>query len=356
MSVTVGAALKRIAVSLLTDKRVIKVLGGIVLGAVLVIITPVLAVSVLLNGGIGIDTGQLQQVVVEDMSPEEQAQLQLVEDTMYAIRDGMAAAGYPARAQEAQIIYIAGLSNQTGQPDLVSRLVACFSEGQTDAQLIAAVNAGFGTSLDAGEFSQIMSNIRAVYIDTSDYVDPGTKNNLDLVAWAKHAAANGWGYVWGTSGGVLTQSSYSSLLSQYPSEVGRYADFIEQNWLGGRTSDCSGLIRGYFYLNPGTGEVEYGYNGYEGLSANAYYAAATERGSIGTIPEIPGLAVWHQGHIGIYIGDGQVIEAMSTQRGVVQTGLAARGWTHWLKIPGLTYIEAAEEETEEPISEEGSVT
>lgn len=354
MSITVGAALKKIAVALLANPRALKTIGGILLGAILVVITPVLAMAVLLGGGVEIDTDQLQQTVTANLSSEQQSQLRQVEDTMYAIRDGMTAAGYPSRVKEAQVIYIAGLSNQTGQPDLVSRLVSCFSEGQTDAQLIAAVNAGFGASLDAGEFSQIMSGIRAVYIDTSDYMDPGSKNNLDLAAWAKHAAAAGWGYVWSTSGSVLTQGSYASLLSQYPSEVGRYADFIERNWLGGRTTDCSGLIRGYFYLNPTSGEMEYGYNGYEGLSANAYYAAATERGSIDTIPEIPGLAVWHQGHIGIYIGDGQVIEAMSTQRGVVQTGLASRSWTHWLKVPGITYIETTEETNESPVEEESS--
>ena len=46
--------------------------------------------------------------------------------------------------------------------------------------------------------------------------------------------------------------------------------------------------------------------------------AASEKGSIDTIPEIPGLAVWHKGHIGIYIGNGEVIEAMGSRYGVVK--------------------------------------
>lgn len=36
------------------------------------------------------------------------------------------------------------------------------------------------------------------------------------------------------------------------------------------------------------------------------YYAATEKGNISTIPEIPGLAVWHEGYIGVYIGNGAV--------------------------------------------------
>lgn len=31
---------------------------------------------------------------------------------------------------------------------------------------------------------------------------------------------------------------------------------------------------------------------------------ASVSGTIDTMPDIPGLAVWHDGHIGVYIGDG----------------------------------------------------
>ena len=64
---------------------------------------------------------------------------------------------------------------------------------------------------------------------------------------------------------------------------------------------------------------------------------ATRKGTIDTIPEVPGLAVWKSGHIGVYIGDDQVIEAMGTKYGVVKTQLQGRGWTHWLEIPYINY-------------------
>lgn len=340
MWATVGAALKKIAVALLGNPKVLKTIGGIVLGLIIIIVMPVVAIVSIFNGDIEIDTNELQRMVVENLSAEEQAKLQFVEDTMYAIEREMKASGFSdPRVTEAQVLFTLSLYDYAQEADFVSKLVGCFASEQTDEQLIAAVNAAFGTAISAEEFSQVMGAIRSVYIDTSGYIDPCTKNNLDLVEWAKQAKLRGWGYVWGTYGEVLTRSYYNAKAEQYPDEVGGYADFIESNWLGGRTSDCNGLIKGYGWLNPDTHEIEYGTNGMPDIGADTMYANATEKGTIDTIPEIPGLAVWHEGHIGIYIGGGKVIEAMGTKYGVMETELAGRGWTHWLKVPYITYLD-----------------
>ena len=73
--------------------------------------------------------------------------------------------------------------------------------------------------------------------------------------------------------------------------------------------------------------------------ANQMYQPATIKGPMSTMPEIKGLAVWKSGHIGIYIGNGYVIEAMGTKYGVVRTKVAGRGWQGWCKLPSITYIE-----------------
>ena len=36
---------------------------------------------------------------------------------------------------------------------------------------------------------------------------------------------------------------------------------------------------------------------------------------------------------------------MGTRYGEVKTRVAARSWTHWLKIPYINYIEETEEDT-----------
>ena len=177
----------------------------------------------------------------------------------------------------------------------------------------------------------------SIEIDVSAFVDPSTKNAADLVTYAINAYENGWGYVWGTYGSVLTDSLFAYKLEQYPDGVGNHEDFIRNNWLGGRTTDCVGLIKGYGWLDPETMSINYGTNGMPDLGANQMYYNASESDTIDTIPEIPGLAVWHDGHIGVYIGNGYVIEAMGTKYGVVKTQLEGRAWTHWLKVEYINY-------------------
>ena len=177
----------------------------------------------------------------------------------------------------------------------------------------------------------------SIEIDVSAFVDPTTKNATDLVTYAINAYESGWGYVWGTFGSVLTEGLFQAKLDQYPDGVGNYEEFIRDNWVGKRTTDCCGLIKGYGWLDPETMSIDYGTNGMPDLGANQMYYNASESGTIDTIPEIPGLAVWHDGHIGVYIGNGYVIEAMGTKYGVVKTQLKGRGWTHWLKVEYINY-------------------
>ena len=136
---------------------------------------------------------------------------------------------------------------------------------------------------------------------------------------------------------VLTESLFEAKLAQYPDALAGNADFIRQTWVGGRTTDCVGLIKGYGWLDAETEEIVYNTNGMPDISANEMYHSATASGPIDTIPETPGLAVWHEGHIGVYIGNGEVVEAMGTRYGVVKTKLEGARWTHWLKIPYISY-------------------
>ena len=169
--------------------------------------------------------------------------------------------------------------------------------------------------------------------------DPGRKNARDLVIYAKYAWEHGWGYVWGTFGTVMTPSFLDVKAAQYPVGVGDQRELIEQLWIGKRTTDCCGLIKSYGWYNPETQSIVYGSNGMPDLNANNMFYNASESGPIDTIPEIPGLGVWLDGHIGVYIGNGEVIEAAGTGTGVIRTQLARRNFTHWLKIAYIEYDE-----------------
>lgn len=129
--------------------------------------------------------------------------------------------------------------------------------------------------------------------------DDKKKNNLGLVQWAIQAHENGWGYVYGTYGNVLTENLLQDRAAVFGGEVTDYMDFIRQNWLGKRTADCVGLIKGYGWYDAETGEIKVGSNGMMDVGANVMFSNATVKGTIDTIPEVHGLAVWVDGHIGI---------------------------------------------------------
>ena len=180
-------------------------------------------------------------------------------------------------------------------------------------------------------------------IDLSRFVDPSTKNNLDLAIYATQAWENNWGYVWGTFGTVLTPGLFAYKIQQYPEGVGNYEDYIREHWMGRRTSDCVGLFKGYGWLDGSDGEIKYGTNGVPDFAADQMYNVAVsmkmENGPISEIPDIPGLVLWMPGHTGVYIGGGYAVEAMGTKYGVVRTEVAGRGWSAWYKSPYITYLE-----------------
>lgn len=180
-----------------------------------------------------------------------------------------------------------------------------------------------------------------VELDVSAFIDPSTKNANDLAVYATHAWKSGWGYVWGTYGNILTDALLEYKVEQYPDGVGQYKAFIRSHWLNGRTTDCVGLIKGYGWLDTDSLTIKYGTNEMPDIGANAMYHNAATSGPISTMPDTPGLAVWMEGHIGVYIGDGEVIEASSTKKGVIKTQLAGRGWSHWLEVPYINYKEVS---------------
>lgn len=191
-----------------------------------------------------------------------------------------------------------------------------------------------GEGYDGG---YLRGNAPSIELDISTFTDPDSKNASDLVAYAIHAWESGWGYVWGTYGNILTESLLEYKVEQYPDGVGQYEDFIRSNWLNGRATDCVGLIKGYGWLDPDSLAIQYGTNGMPDIGANAMYYNATVSGPISTMPDTPGLAVWMDGHIGVYIGNGEVVEASSTKKGVIKTQLTGRGWSHWLEIEYINY-------------------
>ena len=113
-------------------------------------------------------------------------------------------------------------------------------------------------------------------------------NNIGLVEHCKKALEEKWGYVWGTFGQILTPALLEYKLKQYPLEVGQYKDYIQSNYLGKRTVDCIGLIKSYLWWD-GKNPL---YKAETDKTADGFFQMAVEKGNIGTLPDICGIAVY----------------------------------------------------------------
>ena len=163
-------------------------------------------------------------------------------------------------------------------------------------------------------------------------VPAGGKTAAGLVAYCR--AQLGRPYWYGTSGQISTMELYQAKKSKYPAYY-KASDFAQQ--LGQKVHDCCGLIEGYMWSPNPDAPSAIGSNGFKDYTADGLLAAATEKGLIGSMPETPGLSVHKPGHVGVYVGNGQVIEARGHAYGVVTTRLESRGWISWAKIPGIKY-------------------
>lgn len=89
---------------------------------------------------------------------------------------------------------------------------------------------------------------------------------------------------------------------------------------------------------------KYGANGCPDKGANAMFAWAKSKGmdwgTIDTLPEIVGLALHTDGHVGYYVGNGYAVEWRGFNYGCVRTKVKERKWKYWYKLPFIQYREA----------------
>lgn len=176
--------------------------------------------------------------------------------------------------------------------------------------------------------------------------------NLHFVEFLK--AMVGQPYWYGTCVYKCTTSTLKSKTNQYPSHYGseRTAKYKAQIAAKMVSADCVGLGKGYNWTYGGEGVIEsigtdktfkskYG-NNCPDKSANGMFTYAKSKGlkygKIATIPEVPGLAVRKDGHVGYYIGNGEVVEAYGFSKGIIITKLKSRPWTDWYEFPGIKYV------------------
>ena len=164
----------------------------------------------------------------------------------------------------------------------------------------------------------------------------------ELVAYCEEMYANKshWAYWYGTYGNMCTEAKYKSKKKQYPEHYGssRTAGYMKDIELKRRCADCVGMIKSFFWTgNHYDTDPKYGTNGCPDKSANGLFDMCKVKGNIKDIPDIPGIVVWKDGHIGVYIGGGYTIEMRGFDYDCVKRKVKDGPWKKWGKLPMLSY-------------------
>ena len=157
-----------------------------------------------------------------------------------------------------------------------------------------------------------------------------------LAEYCEKVYAQKWVYWYGTYGQRCSSSLYANKKAQYPSHYTseRALGYQQDIAAGKRCADCVGLIKSFFWKNGDPdAEPKYGSNGCPDTNANGMIAKCSETGAIATIPEEPGLVVWKDGHIGVYVGNGWTVELKGFAYDCQRNKLSAGPWKKWGRLP-----------------------
>ena len=159
-----------------------------------------------------------------------------------------------------------------------------------------------------------------------------------LIAKFKQVLSEGWGYIWGTAGEKWTAAKQKELEKTIDADRAQGRQYGSK-WIGKTVADCSGLFSWAFkqlggYMYHGSDTM---YRKYCSSKGELKAGKRTDRAALK-----PGTAVFvwdgrRYSHVGLYVGDNTVIEAMGTQSGVTTTRVTASKWTHWGELAGVDY-------------------
>lgn len=164
-------------------------------------------------------------------------------------------------------------------------------------------------------------------------------NNIELVNKAKGVLKFKTFYIWGSFGAPITQRLLDEKFKQYPSyytqkKKEEALKHVDKGYYG---FDCIGLIKGLLWGWDGSQMAKYNSNGVKDVNADTTISMCSDV-STNMSNIIPGECVWMKGHIGIYIGNGEVIESTPAwNSGVQLRKLSDRKWLRHGKLPWVQY-------------------
>lgn len=185
-----------------------------------------------------------------------------------------------------------------------------------------------------------------------------------LINKFRYALEDKWGYIWGTAGVKWTETKQKQkvdyMVNKYGANWQKNADAKNDNyfsaalygskWVGHMVADCSGLFS-WAFKELG-GKIAHGSNSiYDRYCSSKGKLTDSVRKSMK-----PGTAVFtgdenKHGHIGLFVGNGTVIEASGTQAGVCTSKINTSKWTYWGELKNVDY--SAQNAPEQPSDPSG---
>ena len=160
-------------------------------------------------------------------------------------------------------------------------------------------------------------------------------------------------YVWGAFGWPMTAQNKKRIIAEYThNQTAANQAIINACTADTFGFDCVNLIKAILWGWSGDKSKSYGGAKYNtsvcpDVGANTMITLCKDVKAGDWQNIVPGEVVWLSGHIGIYVGDGVVVEATPRWSGNVQKtalgniggvpGMNSRTWTRHGKLPWVTY-------------------
>lgn len=182
----------------------------------------------------------------------------------------------------------------------------------------------------------------------------------ELIALFRLAYAQAWGYIMGAAGIKWTQAAQQAKINYMVQNYGDnwktsaeakkdkyyYSAKDGAKWIGKIVADCSGLFKWAFKKLGG--DIYHGSNTIWNKYCSSQGELSNGRRTDGQDLK-PGTAVFvnklddkgrktnNRSHIGLYVGDGLVIEAQGTNAGVVVSKVTLAKWNEWGELSAVIF-------------------
>ena len=312
--------LAKILVDKKTRDKVVLFIGSILVGFILLLAAPIIALYSLENTEFeapGIDKSAFSESdFIAQLPSEKQEKIEHTQAVGDEIEAEMTSLGIADQIIKAQLIYMSYFDEvENFDANFYAHL---FYYAPYDKVLIESLNQNYGLAIDYNEFMRTYIFVMNSTINKYMFTDTSTKNAADLAAWAENAYLSEW---------------------QYADNC--YGERSGEDRL--RCADNVGLIMGYIRYDA-ENKV------FTSDTVDMYY---TEQGSIDTMPDIKGVGVYNGSEFGVYVGNGEVVFS-SAMGGVQCQRLTDGGWTAWCTFDAVMYPQEVQDrinELHEPATE-----